>query len=120
MDPDETIDTSDIQVREAWEWVGACIRDGQTGQPAPIPSGMTFQLFHASHDPYEFLVNDANAPATPLPPCPAGRWKKWRTLFEAGEKRVGFSEAEARMNITESGFYRFRYDPPADYRTAAE
>jgi hypothetical protein len=70
-----------------------------------MPGGMTFHIFQASTDSGLFLITDRENPPD-LPQCPKrGIWKPFKIVPESGRPRVGFSEADAKVDIAKQGYH---------------
>ena len=91
--------------RRGSDWAGAeLIRAGEPHSSRPLARGATFHVFRASNEPDEFLVTDAAGAAHP-PRRRSGTWILFRVLPETGRPRVGFSEEDAKRDISSKGFH---------------
>ena len=98
----------DAPPTKAEEWVGAMkiLRNG--ARPHRLESAVTFFIFQASTESSLFAVTDADD-ASRLPECPEnGRWTLFKSVEETGQPRIGFSEAEAKLDIKDHGYHLSR------------
>ena len=87
----------------ARDWIGAAVRMPGT-HPSPKPNGMNFHIYRAPGARLTFAVTDG-----PKPPARVGlgrsmSWELMKTVRETGQRRVGFSEADAKKAIAERGY----------------
>lgn len=100
-----TANRSDISTRRTTtrDWVGAAVRLPGV-KPAPKRNGKTFHIYRAPRARLIFAVTDG-----PKPPAKVGLgrsvdWQLLKTVEETGQRRVGFSEDEAKRAIAEKGY----------------
>ncbi len=95
----------DIPPRAPSDWIGAWVLQAGERRAPPIPGGFEFHIFRASTNPALFAITDRRNPAV-LPNCPGGgEWRLFKVVPETGQRRVGFSEAEAKSDIKRMGFH---------------
>ncbi len=87
----------------ARDWIGAAVRMPGT-HPLPKPNGMKFHIYRAHGARLTFAVTDG-----PKPPAQVGlgrsmAWELMKIVRETGQRRVGFTEADAKKAIAEKGY----------------
>jgi hypothetical protein len=85
------------------DWIGAAVRL-PGAKPTPKPRGTKFHIYRAHGARLTFAVT-----AGPKPPAQVGlrkpiEWELMKTVQETGQRRVGFSEADAKKAIAEKGY----------------
>lgn len=100
----------DIPPTSPGDWTGAAVVYPGERRAAPVPGGMTFHIFRASTNSGLFVITDRDD-ASVLPNCPrGGQWRAFKILPETGQRRVGFTEAEAKADILKRGFHLVEVD----------
>jgi hypothetical protein len=90
---------------EPEDWIGAAeVRPGNETNPISGPI-MEFNIYRSSKDDTLFAVLDHEDKSS-LPDCPdSGVWKFFKKLVETAQKRIGFSEQDARRDIKNHGYH---------------
>jgi hypothetical protein len=95
-------DSADRRIT-ARDWVGAAVRIPGV-RPSPKKNGTKFHIYRAPHARLTFAVTDG-----PKPPARVGLgrsidWELVKTVEESGQRRIGFSEEQAKKAISAKGY----------------
>ncbi len=87
----------------ARDWIGAVVRTPGSGRQSR-PNGAEFHIFRAPGFRLTFAVTNG-----PKPPARAGlgrsvAWEFVKTVSGSGQRRIGFSDDEAKKAIAEKGY----------------
>jgi hypothetical protein len=96
---------SDSQARRPTtrDWIGAAVRS-PGDRPSRRTSGTKFHIYRAPHFRLTFAVTDGREPPARVGLGRSIDWELVKTVDESGQRRVGFSEIEAKKAIAEKGY----------------
>ena len=87
----------------ARDWVGAAVRIPGTN-PSPKPNGTKFHIYRAPHFLLTFAVTNGRKPPARVGLGRSIDWELVKTVDESGQRRIGFSEEEAKKAIAKKGY----------------
>jgi hypothetical protein len=85
------------------DWIGAAVR-APGDRPSRKPNGTKFHIYRAPHFRLTFAVTDGREPPARVGLGRSIDWELIKTVDESGQRRVGFSEVEAKKAIAEKGY----------------
>lgn len=104
------------------DWIGARVvtpdtEAGQTAARRDPRDPVTFHVWKCSADRRLYLITPSDSIPANAPACEHGTWRFVKAVREEGRARVGFSEADAKRDIDQSGFHLVRIDVQTTVRT---
>jgi hypothetical protein len=85
------------------DWIGATVRVPGPKR-APKSGGTTFHIYRARGARLAFAITDGAAPPAQVGLGKPVTWELMKTVQETGQRRVGFTEADAKKAIAEKGY----------------
>jgi hypothetical protein len=87
----------------ARDWVGAAVRMPGS-HPTPKKNGTKFHIYRAPHARLTFAVTGGLKPPANVGLGRSIDWELVKTVEETGQRRIGFSEEEAKKAISTKGY----------------